>query len=264
MRFMHEKSYICHSFLGMVAPYLNDIRTETAPAPKPTEQQDSTIAHTTLMQKAADTHSNTSVRQRVIEYSTQLFFEKGIRDVTMDAISQGLKMSKRTLYQLFADKEQLIIACIEAGLARSRKKIWKMVEEKRDIIEIILTHIDTRLSLLEKMSQKYVYDIDHYPSVKAYFEQFKQEFYTEGVSFLKQGVEEGCLRDDINLDIAIRYAFHNNKGITKSQDFAGFSLKEVFLNTCFIYFRGCCTKKGLEVLDNYYSTYKNRQKETID
>ncbi len=234
--------------------------TEKALAQALASIKDSTIPHISPMQTVADTHSNTSVRQRVIEYATQLFFEKGIRDVTMDAISQGLKMSKRTLYQLFADKEQLIIACAEAGLARSKEQTLKMVEEHRDIIEIILTHVDAHLSMLEKMSQKYVFDIEHYPTVKTYFEHLKHEFYTEGVNFLKQGVEEGSLRDDINLEIAIRYAFHNNHGVTRSDDFNDFSPEEVFFNTSFTHLRGCCTQKGLEALDQYYTKYKNRLK----
>ena len=110
--------------------------------------------------------------------------------------------------------------------------LFDQMELTRDI-EIILTHVDAHLSMLEKMSQKYVFDIEHYPTVKTYFEHLKHEFYTEGVNFLKQGVEEGSLRDDINLEIAIRYAFHNNHGVTRSDDFNDFSPEEVFFNTSF-------------------------------
>ncbi len=207
------------------------------------------------MQKAATPQHNDIVRQRVIDYATQQFFEFGIRDVTMDAISQGLKMSKRTLYQLFSDKEQLIIACIEKELARSKEMSLKMIEEKQDVITIILSIIGNRLQIFKKMSPKFTFDIEHYPQLKAFFETFKQEFYTEGAEFLRQGAVEGSLRSDINFDIAVRYIYQNNMAFTRSTDFQAYKIEEIFFNTGFTFLRGCCTPKGLAALEQFYQKY---------
>ena len=53
------------------------------------------------------------VRRRVIDAAMKAFAEKGIRSVTMDDVAHILSMSKRTLYQLFADKQDLLLACVK-------------------------------------------------------------------------------------------------------------------------------------------------------
>ena len=60
-------------------------------------------------------HNNprTQARKTVLEMATKLFHTQGIKNVTMDDISHRLSMSKRTLYQLFSDKEDLLLACVK-------------------------------------------------------------------------------------------------------------------------------------------------------
>lgn len=53
-----------------------------------------------------------AARAQVIEVATRLFHTQGIKNVTMDDIAHALTMSKRTLYQIFADKEDLLLACV--------------------------------------------------------------------------------------------------------------------------------------------------------
>ena len=52
------------------------------------------------------------VRKQIISVAAEMFHQQGIRSVTMDDIAHRLCMSKRTLYQIFADKESLLLACV--------------------------------------------------------------------------------------------------------------------------------------------------------
>ena len=49
-----------------------------------------------------------ALKQRILKVATFEFFTTGIRPVTMDSLSRKLKMSKRTLYEIFKDKEELL------------------------------------------------------------------------------------------------------------------------------------------------------------
>ena len=49
---------------------------------------------------------------RIIAFAHSLFMQRGIRAVSMDEIAAGLGMSKKTLYQFFADKDQLVEAVV--------------------------------------------------------------------------------------------------------------------------------------------------------
>ena len=45
------------------------------------------------------------IRMQVIKAAAEAFSQKGIKNVRMDDIASSLSISKRTLYELFADKE---------------------------------------------------------------------------------------------------------------------------------------------------------------
>ena len=53
---------------------------------------------------------NTELQQRIIKQATRMFFCNGIKSVTMDMIASQLGISKRTLYENFKEKNELLLA----------------------------------------------------------------------------------------------------------------------------------------------------------
>lgn len=49
-----------------------------------------------------------SLKDKILETSMKMFQEKGIRAVKMDDIANRLSISKRTLYEIYDDKERLL------------------------------------------------------------------------------------------------------------------------------------------------------------
>ena len=52
------------------------------------------------------------LRERIIDTALNSFATHGIKSITMDDIAAALGISKRTLYEVFADKESLLKECI--------------------------------------------------------------------------------------------------------------------------------------------------------
>ena len=52
------------------------------------------------------------IRMQVIKAAAEAFSQKGIKNVRMDDIASSLSISKRTLYELFADKEELLVEVV--------------------------------------------------------------------------------------------------------------------------------------------------------
>ena len=69
-------------------------------------------------------------RIKVIDCATQLFQSKGVREVTMDDIAGALRISKRTLYQFFREKEELVLACVKNNLDRERRIGFGLCESR--------------------------------------------------------------------------------------------------------------------------------------
>ena len=55
------------------------------------------------------------LRERIIDTAVEAFSAHGIKSITMDDIATSLGISKRTLYEVFSDKETLLEECITEG-----------------------------------------------------------------------------------------------------------------------------------------------------
>ena len=61
-----------------------------------------------MMEHGRDASQKAELRERIIMTATEAFTLKGIKCITMDDIAAALGISKRTLYEVFADKESLL------------------------------------------------------------------------------------------------------------------------------------------------------------
>ncbi|MDR2847708.1 MAG: TetR/AcrR family transcriptional regulator [Bacteroidales bacterium] len=192
------------------------------------------------------------VKERIIEAAKELFQQTGLKNTTMDDIARQAGISKRTIYENFKDKEEILIACIELHIAEN-KRFAKTVFDKSDNV------LEGTLSLLKKgneQMQKHQFLLTdeikrYYPAVhKSLVMCRSEEKVKEMEKFVKQGMSEGIFREDLNPEI-VAVLFHRQaEGIgLNDQNLDRFSVMEVFENMILSYLRGLCTPKGLEILD---------------
>lgn len=203
----------------------------------------------------------TSAR-KVIDFATSEFFKKGLRQVTMDDIAKGLQMSKRTLYQLFADKEQLIIACIEVLAEKERELVCSLKDKDRNVLEIILRIVEYRLNTYVGVSKSYHTDILRYASVVEYITISREEAIKRSVLFFEEGVTQGLLRPDVNFDIVIRSILQKVDTIFCTSTPVTHSPFEYLLNIGLFHLRGCCTAKGIELIDTFIEHYSKEYQDS--
>lgn len=194
--------------------------------------------------------------RRVINHAMDEFFSKGVKTVTMDDIAKGLQMSKRTLYQLFADKEQLIIACLEVLAEQEHELVRRLIKEEYNVLEIILRVVEYRMHRIEKISPKYIIDIARYQAVKEYIQIVRTEAITRSEEIFKTGVKQGLFRDDVNVNLLLNHMLYNDENLTANL-LNEFSLTDCFINIGIFHLRGCCTPKGIELIDQFIEHYRN-------
>src|SRR5689334_6552345 len=54
-------------------------------------------------------------RERILKEMTELFQERGFREVTLDALAERLKVTKPFIYQFFDSKQELVATVYERG-----------------------------------------------------------------------------------------------------------------------------------------------------
>lgn len=196
-------------------------------------------------------------RQKVVSVACDLFFEHGLNAVTMDDVAHALHMSKRTLYLLFSDKEELAIACHEAMIEQHDMERKLRTADAQNVMESILKGVECTMDTLQTMCPHFMHDVLKYPRLVAVIERIRREREATAVEFLHRGVAEGLLRPDVNYHVFYNMVFFQADSIDRNKElFQDVSPTEIYLSTFFTYLRGCTTDKGRAMLEEFMAAYK--------
>ena len=144
---------------------------------------------------------------RIKEKARDLFMQYGLRSVSMDDIASSLGMSKKTIYQYYADKDELIVAVITGELERNQNICEQDRKSSVNAVHEIFLAMDMVVELFSTMNPSLIYDMQKYhPKAFLKFQQYKNDYlYNTIRDNMKRGIKEGLYRQDINLDILARY-----------------------------------------------------------
>lgn len=199
-------------------------------------------------------------RSKIIGKAAALFVESGIKGITMDELAEHLGMSKRTIYEHFADKKELVKECVIFIDNKKDELAKDAVKHSKNVIETLLTLHLNNLKMMGSVNRKFADDIKKfYPELHNYFQEKRESSVYSTINFLQKGVEEGVVRDDQNVEIYANllheemYLLFDNRSIHLSE----FSVKEVYSVMFLCFLRGIATSKGLAVIDDFLMKNKN-------
>ncbi|HYO21147.1 MAG TPA: TetR/AcrR family transcriptional regulator [Flavisolibacter sp.] len=145
-------------------------------------------------------------KERILVRAHELFNKYGIRSVSMDDISAGLGMSKKTLYQYFADKEELVDACFSGVMEHNRHQCLADQKRAENPIHEVFLAFDMTKEMFSEMNPSVLFDLQKYhPAAFKKFHEFKYSFlYNVITNNLQRGVKEELYRADIDVDVIAR------------------------------------------------------------
>lgn len=198
------------------------------------------------------------VKDRIIEVALQAFREKGLRNVTMDEIAHRLSMSKRTLYQLFSDKEELLLACIKKHLHDEDEWLRGIFDENHNVLGLLLAMFEMKMREMDNANNNFVETLVKYPKVMAFFEENNKARESEAVAFLEGGKEEGIFREGVNFHIVYNQLMRGFEQLVGSGLLDRYTHREIFVNTLVPYVRGCATIEGIRVIDDFMEDMRRK------
>ncbi len=197
------------------------------------------------------TEYRASLKGKILKAAMEEFVSKGIRPVRMDDIANSLAISKRTLYEIYSNKEELLLESTRMSEEEYDCHIREYRENpQHNVIDILIESYNYRIKRLSGVNPMFFADMRKYQSVIAYFEQVRTERHVRTIEFFKRGVEEECFRSDVNFDIFCRIANASMEYIMQNQMYKEYDLKYILDNVIMLYVRGICTDKGLRQLDD--------------
>ena len=208
-----------------------------------------------------DINHNVECLKKQIEkfVSFEGFTSKGIKSITMDDIAAALGISKRTLYEVFSDKESLLKECILKAQADRDKYLQKVFEQSHNVLEVILAVFQKSIEMFHQTNKRFFEDIKKYPKVYEMMKNRQDSDSMKTMSFFKTGVEQGIFRSDVNFAI-VNLLVREQFDVLLNTDICNeYPFIEVYESIMFTYIRGISTEKGARVLEDFIQEYrKNR------
>jgi AcrR family transcriptional regulator len=203
-------------------------------------------------------------KEYIIELTTKLFLKHGVKSVTIGEIVKELRTSKRTLYNHFIDKTDLMQACIENYLANIRSYNDEIINNSTNAIEA-MGHIHHHILKTEdNASLNFHRDIlKYYPSIlKDSYEKHREFAFRELLFLAKWGVKEGYFRPELDSVVVMKAVQTLLKLCSNINKFPSseFSKNRLTASIIIPYLRGLCTEKGIKEVDKQESLYLSMDK----
>ena len=202
--------------------------------------------------KTASLEHRQELRYRILRTAMPMFKEKGIKAVRMDDIAQTLAMSKRTLYEIYADKEELLLECIKLDSDEFVKRLQDYALSAENDLDVVVTFFRLKFADLDSLNPQFLADLKKYDNVMSFFRQRREEQRQSSVELITRCIENGYFVEGIDYS-AIEDI---NDEIVDSGIFFRLldrhSMRGIFRNFFIVMLRGICTEKGLVMLDTYF------------
>jgi AcrR family transcriptional regulator len=202
------------------------------------------------------------LKDRIIHEASILFFSKGIKSMTMSDIANEMGISKRTLYEVFRDKEELLDQCVTIHLERADTEMTAIAANSDNVIDSMMRIYAKHLREAQNVSKTVMHDLKKYH--KPIYEKIECR-QKEGMGFFtplfKKGIEQGLIRKDVNLEIMLWLLKSQFKALMDDEFIPTdkYSTDEFIRVIILSFIRGIATPLGNEKVDSIVEKLNNNR-----
>lgn len=192
------------------------------------------------------------VRLRIIKCASKLFLTRGIKDVKMDDIAKELSMSKRTIYERFPDKQELLFECLKRiHIFIAEKSRPYLRDSSHSSLDVALYLYDIYFNVLSRVNKKFFIELARYPEVQQVSNKHKDIRRRRFEAWMQKCVDDGFFRKDINFEILLYILQRDIELLSTTDNFPQYTAHELGRAFILFYLRGICTDKGQDVIEEY-------------
>ncbi len=186
-------------------------------------------------------------KDKILNYSTQIFLKNGFNKVTMDEIASGLRISKKTIYKYFASKKKLVNAVVRIYQNNIKKQLNEAVDSKANSILKMKALAEFMAEFSIDIDKQMLFDLQTYrPELWKKIDNFRIHVIEEiWITIINAGKKEKNIINKPN-DIIIAIILGSIKEIINPVFLLNhsYSIKEAFEITFEIILSGILTEKG--------------------
>lgn len=181
----------------------------------------------------------------------------------MDDIASLISVSKRTIYELFTDKENLILEAIKYSQETIAAEAKEIIRNSNDILDIILRLYELYFRTLSNTNRLFLIDLERYPEVLNRRKAREKKNNKRFIAWMEEGRKQGLFREDADFgilafilqrDLELIMTVNKQPG---NSDLSHYKPEELGRLLILFYLRGIATAKGRERIEEFID--KNKQ-----
>lgn len=198
-------------------------------------------------------------KEIIIDSAMKMFVSQGVKAVRMDDIARELSISKRTLYELFGDKEELLYQSIVHYSRQSCQRREELASQADNVLEVMIICLRDMVTSAPVVSRMRRNISRFYPSVYQRIEANMQNESRMNIAiWIKRCVEQGYMTSTSDSEFVVKVLHDSAQGMMGSDMYDTrdhVELASMMTYALVIFIRGLCTIKGIEVIDKCFDKY---------
>lgn len=209
-----------------------------------------------MTQEETSKSNRAALKETILQKATELFLQHGVRHVLMDDIAAALSISKRTVYEIYPTKANLVFDVVSTRESKREEHLQQFVEQHPDTIDIVVEFYRMNVKELDEINPIFFEDVHKYPEVIEYLCEKHDARHQISIDFIRRAVDEGYFREDVNYDIFKCMGEASSQYFMSKQLYKHFTLEELFRTLLMVMLRGICTEKGVTAIDAHLQNFK--------
>ncbi len=191
----------------------------------------------------------------LLNSAKELYLKYGVKSVSMDDIAKVLGISKKTIYNIVSNKQDLVHAAVSSYIQEEEKTYQKLSNDSLNALEEIISIARHAVKALKKIKPNLTYDLKKYhPKTWTIVERDHFLFIEQTITKnLRRGIEEGFYRQNLRIDIIPKLYVSLTRLVIDDDLFKGQNISQVDIyNTIIKYhLNGIITNKGRKKLEKH-------------
>jgi AcrR family transcriptional regulator len=196
----------------------------------------------------------------ILEQVKRLYYRYGIKSVTMDDVAKHLYISKKTLYEYFTDKEDLVRNILMLDYSNRNKFFQEIKNRDLNAIEEVFEVYRMINTMLRDYNASMEYDIHkYYPELFAMVKEIRRKkIYDTMYNNMNKGKKEGLYRKELNSKIIARLLVFRVENMFDNDIFTMEELVSVkVFNEVFVYhLQGILNARGRTFFEKNFNRLK--------
>lgn len=191
-------------------------------------------------------------KEEIIVRTLNLFSKRGVKSLNMGDISSLQHISKKTLYNHFKDKNDLVCSCMNFELERTSKNVELITQKGLNAIEVSYEISQFVINQLSNLNPSLFMELESFhPDALKLFEDHQEDCIGRTIrENMEKGIKEGLYRSDLNIEIitSIYMTLMYNLISARIVNTRNFSFSQLYMEFFKYHIHGISSEEGQKFL----------------